>query len=150
MRSPQHRSRSPSAIISSQGKTLGSEICAREERLTKDALKNGTSTFVKEVLCVVVILMAPGGKLVTTCDTHMIIARANSIGVARITAGSKSRNGFALTQKSASIVETFMVLIRSRCHRCCTNATARDALKAKPKAFARIFEAVVIYPWGAI
>lgn len=99
----------------------------------------------KESVCDEATLIAPGGKLVTNCDAHMILAKPHSNGVARITAALNSRNGLALTQKSASIVETFMDVTRRRCHKCCTKAIASDALSENPKAFARMFEAVVTY-----
>ena len=97
-----------------------------------------------DTVCEGAILIAPGGKLVTTCDSHIILARAHSNGVARITAALKSSNGFARTQKSASIVETFIDVTRRRCHRCCTKAMANDALSENPNALARMLEAVVI------
>ena len=95
------------------------------------------------------IVMAPGGKLVTICDAHMTVDRAKSIGVARSAAGRSSTKGLLLMEKSNSIVDTFIVETRIRCQRYCTKATASAARRKKPNVFARTFEAVEIYDCGA-
>jgi hypothetical protein len=61
--------------------------------------------------------MAPGGKLVATCIPHMRIARAHKVGAARIAATLNIMKKFVLTVNKSSIVETFMVEIRSRYQR---------------------------------
>lgn len=96
----------------------------------------------KDACCLVVTVIAPGGKLVTICDAHIRTARAQSVGVARRAAGTKSMNKFVLIENNVSIVETFMAESLKSRQRYWQNATARAARKAKPKALARMFDAV--------
>lgn len=114
-------------------------------KLTNEALNVGTTTIPNEGFWVVTIVMAPGGKLVTICEAHIRTESANSRGVARKAAGLRRINGLDLMQNKSSIVDTFIVETRSRCHRYWTKATPSAALRQKPKVLARMFEAVEIY-----
>jgi hypothetical protein len=123
------------------------ELCIRAgctNILTKEALNVGTDTCSYEIFCDDITVIAPGGKLVTTCDAHIIPARTNKTGVARRADGLKKTNKFDLMLKSSSIVDTFIVWIRRRYHRYWTNATANAPRMLKPNKFARMFEAVDI------
>jgi len=73
----------------------------------KDALNVGTTAMPKEVFWVLVIVIAPGGKLITIWEAHMMIDRANSIGAAPTTAGLRSEKGFDLMENRSSIVDTY-------------------------------------------
>lgn len=81
---------------------------------------------------------------------NMSSASVQSVGAARKVADLNIWKGFALMANKSSIVETFMAWTRNRRHRYWENATASEALKAMPKALARMLEAVDIYDWGAI
>ncbi len=110
--------------------------------LTKEALNVGIVMMLENACCRVVTVIAPGGKLVTICDAHIRTARAHSVGVARRAAGTNSMKKFDLIENNVSIVETFIVDSLKRRQRYWQNAIARADRKAKPKALARMFDAV--------
>lgn len=113
---------------------------------TKEALNVGIPcTSPKEVLWIEVTVMAPGGKLVTNCDIHITAASEHRMGVARKAECLNWTSGFDLRLNSSSIVETFKVEERRICHKCWAKAIPNEARRMNPKAFARIFEAVVTY-----
>jgi hypothetical protein len=115
------------------------------DKLTNEALNVGTTTIPNEVLWVVTTVIAPGGKLVTICDTHIRIDSTNSKGVARKAAGLKRINGLDLIENRSSIVDTCIVETRRRCQRYWTKVTPSAALRKKPNTLARIFEAADMY-----
>jgi len=110
--------------------------------LTKDALNVSIGTSAKVTLWIVAIVRAPGGRLITSWDSHMNNASVNNTGVALIAAGLKMTKRFDLMLNKSSMVETFIVSIRNRYHRYWTKATASAALRLKPKTLARTLEAV--------
>jgi len=110
--------------------------------LTKDALNVGTGMFPYVTLCTVVIVRAPGGRLITIWDSHMNNASVNNNGVALKAAGLKITKIFDLMLNKSSMVETFIVSTRRRYHRYWTKATASAALRLKPNTLASTFEAV--------
>jgi hypothetical protein len=118
--------------------------------LTNEALKDGIFTTLYDVLGAVEIVRAPGGKLIAIEDNDIINASVHSIGVAFKDAFRNIWNGFDLMENKSSIVEIFIVCTLNRCQRYWEKATASDAFRAAPKAFAKTFEAVEIYDWGAI
>ena len=95
----------------------------------------GTKKVSYDVFWLVMIVIAPGGKLVATCDIHIRSARAHSDGVARKAEGLQIVNGLDLMQNKCSIVETLIVEMRRRRHRYCTNATAKAPLSANPLCY---------------
>jgi hypothetical protein len=94
-------------------------------------------------------VIAPGGNPVAICKSHVTIARRQRVGVARKLAILKTWKGFDRSENKSSIVETFIVETRRRCQRYWTNAMDKEPLKANPKAFAKIFDAVDMYDCGA-
>ena len=105
----------------------------------------GTTIDEYEIFWTVVTVIAPGGRLTTTCKAHRIIASANKSGVACKAAGRNNTNGFALMVNNNSMVDTFIVCLLRRYHRYCTKAIASPPFKLYPKMLARMLEIVVTY-----
>jgi hypothetical protein len=103
-----------------------------------------------EAFCTVITVIAPGGNPLAICKSQVTIARRHRIGVARKLAVLKTWRGFDRNENKSSIVETFMLETRRRCKRYWTNAMEREPLKAKPKALAKIFDAVDMYDCGQL
>jgi hypothetical protein len=95
-----------------------------------------------------VTVRAPGGKLITIWEDHIRIASANKKGAARKAAGLRRTKMLDLMLKRSSIVETFIVSIRSSLQRYWTNAIASPPLNANPKILAKIFDIVETYVCG--
>lgn len=118
------------------------------QRLTKEALKLGTAKVLKLISGLAMTVTAPGGKLITICNTHITMASRKSTGVAWKAAGRSKVKGFDLMSKSSSMVDTFMLFTLRRCQRYWTKASERHALSAYPNTFDRTFDMVDTYDWG--